>query len=260
MNLSKIIDILENWAPLSHAEDFDNVGLLVGDVNSKIDKALITLDTTNEVIEEAIEKKCNLVITFHPLIFEPLKSINNENRIQKIIIKAIKNNINIYCIHTNLDNNSRGVNYKICQKLKIKNLNFLIPNKLNESIGMGMYGNIENSYNGHDFINYIKKQMDIKYIRHSKILNKKIKKVAVLGGSGSFGINNAIEKKIDCYITSDLKYHDFFKANSKILLLDIGHYESEKFTKELIYNYLLKKIPKFACIIANTNTNPVNYY
>ena len=120
MNLSKIIDILENWAPLSHAEDFDNVGLLVGDVNSKIDKALITLDTTNEVIEEAIEKKCNLVITFHPLIFEPLKSINYENRVQKIIIKAIKNNINIYCIHTNLDNNSRGVNYKICQKLKIK--------------------------------------------------------------------------------------------------------------------------------------------
>ena len=139
-------------------------------------------------------------------------------------------------------------------------INFLIPNKLNESIGMGMYGYIENSYNGHDFINYIKKQMDIKHIRHSKILNKRIKKVAVLGGSGSFGINNAIEKKIDCYITSDLKYHDFFKANNKILLLDIGHYESEKFTKELIYNYLLKKIPKFACIIANTNTNPVNYY
>ena len=120
MNLSKIIDILENWAPLSHAEDFDNVGLLVGDVNSKINKALITLDTTNEVIEEAIEKNCNLVITFHPLIFEPLKSINYENRIQKIIIKAIKNNINIYCIHTNLDNNLRGVNYKICQKLKLK--------------------------------------------------------------------------------------------------------------------------------------------
>ncbi len=260
MNLSSIINILENWAPLSHAEEFDNVGLIVGDINSNINKTLITLDTTMEVVNEAIDNKCNLIITFHPLIFEPIKSISLENRIQKIIIKSIKNDLNIYCIHTNLDNNPKGVNFKICQKLKIKILNFLIPSKTIDGIGMGMYGNLDKSLHENNFITHIKKKMGVSYLRHSSFLNKKIKKVAVLGGSGSFAINTAIDEKIDCFITSDLKYHDFFKANNQILLIDIGHYESEQFTKELIFNYLIKKIPKFACIITNIKTNPVNYF
>jgi putative NIF3 family GTP cyclohydrolase 1 type 2 len=124
---------------------------------------------------------------------------------------------------------------------------------------MGMYGNIENSYNENDFINYVKKQMDLKYMRHSKFLNKKIKKVAVLGGSGSFGINDAIEKNIDCFITSDLKYHDFFKAENKLLLIDIGHYESEQHIKNILVAYLKKKITNFAVVLSTINTNPVKY-
>ncbi len=260
MKLIEIINVLENWAPKEHAEDFDNVGLIIGDFESDIRKAIITLDTTSEVIDEAIRNDCNLIITFHPLIFEPLKAINTLGRVQKLILKAINNNINIYAIHTNLDNNPKGVNYQICNKLKIKNLNFLIPNELIEGIGMGMYGNLDKSYDEKSFIEYIKSNMKLSSIRHSKFLNKSVKSVAVLGGSGSFGIEKAIEKKTDCFITSDLKYHDFFKANNQILLVDIGHYESEKFTKELIFDYLKKKIPKFACIITKTNTNPVNYF
>lgn len=124
MKLSEIINVLENWAPKEHAEDFDNVGLIIGDFESNINKAIITLDTTDEVIDEAIRNKCNLIITFHPLIFEPLKAINTQGRVQKLIIKALNNNINIYAIHTNLDNNPKGVNYQICKKLKIENLNF----------------------------------------------------------------------------------------------------------------------------------------
>ena len=260
MKLTEIINVLENWAPKEHAEDFDNVGLIIGDFESKINKAIITLDTTDEVIDEAIRNECNLIITFHPLIFEPLKAINTQGRVQKLIIKAINNNINIYAIHTNLDNNPTGVNYQICKKLKLENLNFLIPNELIEGIGMGMFGDLKKSYDEKSFIDYIKSNMKLSFIRHSKFLNKSVKSIAVLGGSGSFGIEKALEKKTDCFITSDLKYHDFFKANNQILLIDIGHYESEKFTKELIFNYLKKKIPKFACIIAKTNTNPVNYF
>ena len=123
-----------------------------------------------------------------------------------------------------------------------------------------MIGELNKEFSELDFFNFLKSKMNIKNIKHSPFIGKKIKKVAVLGGSGSFAIENAIAEEADCYLTSDLKYHDYFKADSKILLADIGHYESEQFTKELILEFLNKKIPKFACIISKSNTNPVNYF
>ena len=130
----------------------------------------------------------------------------------------------------------------------------------NNNLGMGIIGEMNEFKSELNFLEYLKLKMDITKIRHSNLLGKKIKKIAVLGGSGSFGIEEALTKKADCYVTADLKYHDFFKSNKKLLLVDIGHYESEKYTKDLILNYLNKKIPKFACIIAKTRTNPVNYF
>tara|TARA_Y100000996_G_scaffold80322_1_gene54833 strand:- start:194 stop:976 length:783 start_codon:yes stop_codon:yes gene_type:complete len=260
MKLIDIQNILEEWCPLKNAEDFDNVGLLVGDPNSEINKALITIDTTEDIIDEAISESCNLIITFHPLIFKGIKSLKSENYVNKCIIKAIKNNINIYAIHTNLDNNPKGVSFKISQKLNLINTSILIHKEENNNLGMGIIGEMNEFKSELNFLEYLKLKMDITKIRHSNLLGKKIKKIAVLGGSGSFGIEEALTKKADCYVTADLKYHDFFKSNKKLLLVDIGHYESEKYTKDLILNYLNKKIPKFACIIAETRTNPVNYF
>ena len=259
----KLIDIqqaLEDWSPLTNAEDFDNVGLLVGDSNAKINKGLITLDTTDEVINEAINLDCNLIITFHPFLYKGHENLKSEEYVDKVIVKALKNNINIYAIHTNLDNNPKGVSYQISKKLGLKNIEVMIKNEEKENIGMGMIGHLNVEKSEIDFLNYLKEKMELSNLRHSNLTGKNIKKIAVLGGSGSFGIEEALNKNIDCYITADLKYHDFFKSNNKILLVDIGHYESEKYTKELILNYLNKKIPKFACVIAKSRTNPVNYY
>ena len=259
MKLKKIINLIEKWAPLELAEDFDNVGLILGDENVEVKKALITLDTLENVVDEAVENKCDLIISFHPIIFDGLKKITNNTYVNRVISKSIKNNINIYAIHTNLDNHPKGVNFQISKYLNLNNPKILIP-KIDCKGGMGMIGELQKPATEKEFLNYVKGIMKTSLIKHSKFLDKKIKKVAVLGGSGSFAIEEAIKAGADCFITADLKYHDYFRAENKILLLDIGHYESEQYTKELILNFLRKKIPKFACIISKSNTNPVNYF
>jgi dinuclear metal center YbgI/SA1388 family protein len=259
MKLKDITNIIEKWSPLDQAESFDNVGLLVGSANSKVEKALITIDTTEDVIDEAIKQKCDLIITFHPIIFSELKQVTENTYVERIVKKAIKNNINIYAIHTNLDNNPKGVNYKIAERLSLKNTSLLLK-KDNNEVGMGMIGDLNDELSEIEFFEFLKLKMNVKHIKHSPLLGKKIKKIAVLGGSGSFAIEEAICQKADCYVTSDLKYHDYFKAEKKIILADIGHYESEHFTKQLILDFFIEKIPKFACIISKTNTNPVNHF
>lgn len=259
MILKEIINIIEKWAPVKHAEDFDNVGLLVGNPTNSVKKALITIDTLENVVDEAIENKCDLIISFHPIIFTGLKKLTQETYIERVVIKAIKNNINIYSIHTNLDNHPKGINYQFSKHLSLINTEILIK-KNNSEFGMGMIGELNKALDELHFLNYLKEKMNVKIIKHSPLLNKKIKKVAVLGGSGSFAIEDALNNGADCLVTADLKYHDYFKAENKILLVDIGHYESEQYTKDLILNLLNKKIPKFACIISKSNTNPVNYF
>ena len=260
MRIQEFICEIEKWVPSSQAEEFDNVGLIVGNLNTIISGAIISLDTTEEIIDEAIEKKCNLVISFHPIIFSGLKKITSFSYVQRTVLKAIQNNICIYAIHTSLDNHKRGVNFKISERLRLKNSKILIPNKENDQIGMGRIGELTKVMKEEEFLKFIKTRMKTHLIRHSRFLNKKIKKVAVLGGSGSFAIKNAISQDADAFITADLKYHNFFESNKQIVLIDIGHYESEQFTKNLIHDYLRKKFPSFAIVLASTNTNPVNYF
>ena len=223
MKLKEIINLIEKWAPLELAEDFDNVGLILGDENVEVKKALITLDTLENVVDEAVENKCDLIISFHPIIFDGLKKITTNTYVKRVISKSIKNNINIYAIHTNLDNHPKGVNFQISKYLNLNNTKILIP-KIDCKGGMGMIGELHKPAPEKEFLNYVKGIMKTSLIKHSTFLNKKIKKVAVLGGSGSFAIEEAIKAGADCFITADLKYHDYFRAENKILLLDIGHY------------------------------------
>jgi dinuclear metal center YbgI/SA1388 family protein len=363
MTIKDITNCIEEIAPLNYAEDFDNVGLLVGNYSNKVTGVLVTLDTLENIIDEAIEKKCNLIVSFHPIIFSGIKKLNGKTYVERVVLKAIKNNIAIYAVHTALDNSLNGVNAKICEVLGLINQKVLIPkpqtlqklttyvptqevdfvrnalfaagagnignyencsfniagqgtfkakknanptigkigqfhtenevkisvifenkneknilsalfnahsyeevayeivtlDNQNQQIGMGMVAELPEEKNEDEFLNFVKNTMKTDCIKHSKLLKKPIKKVAVLGGSGSFAIENAMREKADIFLTSDLKYHDFFKAENKIVLADIGHYESEQFTKNLIVDILTKKFPNFAIILSQKNTNPIYY-
>lgn len=363
MLIKEVINIIEEFAPLNYAEDFDNVGLLVGNASEEVKGALITLDTLEATVDEAIAKNCNLIISFHPIIFSGLKKLTGKNYVERTVLKAIKNDIAIYAIHTALDNQHKGVNDMIAEKLGLVNRQILIPRidsikKLqtyvpvsdaakvrealfqagagnignykncsfnvqgsgsfkgnedsnpvvgkkgtihfedeiqigitykkhleskilkalfqshpyeevayeihslenrNQQLGMGMIGELETPVDGKSFLTQIQETFNSNGIRHSEILATPIKKVAVLGGSGAFAIENAKNAGADIFITADLKYHDYYKAEQKMVVADIGHYESEQFTKNLLYSFLSKKISSFALILADTNTNPIHY-
>jgi len=270
MKVKDITNCLEAFSPLKHAEDFDNVGLLVGDYQMDVSGVLVALDALEEVIDEAIENKCNLVVSFHPIIFKGLRKINGNSYVERVVVKAIHHNIAIYAIHTALDNCDKGVNAKICEVLGLTNQKILIPknnhdsgvqhiSNQNPTVGMGMIGEFTKAFEEKDFINYLKKTMKTNCVRHSKLLGKPVRRVAVLGGSGSFAIENAIEKKADVFVTSDLKYHDFFRAENQLVLADIGHFESEQFTVDLLVDVIQKKFPNFTVFFSKKHLNPINY-
>jgi len=264
MKVSEISEILNNWMPTAIAEDFDNVGLIVGNPESIVTNILVTLDTTNEVIDEAIKKNCNLIVSYHPIIFNGLKKITSDSGyVQKSIVNAVKNNISIYAIHTSLDNHPEGITYFLAKKIGLKNLSTLIP-KTNDSegikTGMGIIGKLDQPKDEDSFFDLLKDKLNLKYIRHSKKINKTISKVSIVVGSGSFAIKNSLDSEVDAFITSDLKYHNFFEADNKAILVDIGHYESENHIKLIIKEFLNKKLPNFTLLLSEDNVNPVKYY
>jgi dinuclear metal center YbgI/SA1388 family protein len=363
MKVKEVISLLEELAPLSYSEGFDNTGLLVGDANAKVSGILVTLDTLENVVDEAIQNKCNLIVSFHPIIFSGLKKITGKTYVERVVLKAIKHDIAIFSNHTALDNSWNGVNAMICEKLGLINRAILIPHtesikkiitfvpskdaekvrnalfaagggsignyencsfniegsgsfkgneasnpikgkkgeihfeeetqigitfakhlqnnilkalfethpyeevayeittleNQNQHLGMGIIGEFEKAMDEKEFLQFLKKTMKTDCVRHSALLQKQIKKVAVLGGSGSFAIDAAKNAGADAFVSADFKYHDFFKAENTILMADIGHYESEQYTKELLHSFLKKKITNFAVLLSQTNTNPISY-
>lgn len=266
MRLHELTAYLENIAPLRFQEDYDNAGLICGDPNEEIRKIVVSLDCTVEVIEEAVSLGANVVISHHPIIFKGIRKFNTKNYVDQSIIAAIKNDIAIYAIHTNLDNVlENGVNQKIAQKLQLKDLTLLRPQVSNRieadyAVGSGVLGHLDKKYDGLEFLSYLKNCMGLKLVKHTKLLDRKIQKIAVCGGSGSFLLPAAIESGADVYISADFKYHEFFDANNQIVIADIGHYESEYFTIELLYELITKKFPNFAPHCTKMNTNPVEYF
>ncbi|MBT3612173.1 MAG: Nif3-like dinuclear metal center hexameric protein [Flavobacteriales bacterium] len=261
MKIKQVASFLESIAPFEYQESYDNCGLIIGDTNAEVKGALITLDCTEAIIDEAISTGCNLVIAHHPIIFSGLKKLNGSNYIESTVIKAIKNEIAIYAIHTNLDNVHNGVNAKIAEKLGLVNCKVLLPRKdLNTNIiGSGIIGELNVPVDAQVFLKNLKLNMQTDCVRYTPLVKQQIKTVAVCGGSGSFLLKNAITAKADVFITADFKYHEFFDAENKIIIADIGHYESEQFTKDLIYDLLVKNFIKFAVRLSKVNTNPIKY-
>ena len=261
MKIKQITSFLESFAPLEYQEAYDNCGLIIGNPDTLVNSTLVTLDCTEDVINEAIETGCNLVIAHHPIIFSGIKKLNGSNYIERTVIKAIKNDIAIYAIHTNLDNVHNGVSAKIAEKLMLKNCKVLLPKKdlTTALVGSGIIGDLNIAVNEQVFLENLKLNMQTDCVRHTPLLNRMIKTVAVCGGSGSFLLKNAIAANADIFITADFKYHEFFDAENKIVIADIGHYESEQFTKDLIYDLLVKNFTKFAVRLSKVNTNPIKY-
>jgi len=364
MKLSLLTAYLEILAPLNYQEDYDNSGLIVGHPDKEVHQALLSLDCTEAIVDEAIEKQCEVIISHHPIVFRGLKRFNGKTYVERVVEKAIKNNIAIYAIHTNLDNVTEGVNAKICEMLELKNCRILSPktgllkklvtyvpeakaeqvrnalfhagagnigdysecsfnaegtgtfkggedtnpyvgepgkrhyenevrietvypaaieSKLlmalflahpyeevaydlynltnqHQQVGSGMIGELEEEMSGEEFLFVIKQSMDAKVIRHTALTGKPVKRVAVCGGAGSFLLKHAISAGADFFVTADFKYHEFFDAEGKLVIADIGHFESEQFTVQLLYDIIQKKFPNFAVRLTEINTNPVKYF
>ena len=363
MTVKSICELIEEVAPLALQESYDNAGLLVGDSQMEVTSALVCIDITVEVIDEAISKNCNFIISHHPLIFNGLKRITGQNEVQRCVAKAIKNDIAIYAAHTNLDNVLEGVSGRMAEKIGLKNVRILQPKqnvllklvtyvpkihsfavrealfnagagqignydscsfnsdgtgtfianvnaqpfvgKIDElhsepetkievilpdylkykvldalisshpyeepaydfiplrnawnQVGAGVVGELEVAEDELKFLNRMKEIFNVPTIRHTQLSGKKIKRIAVCGGSGSSFLNDAILAKADVFISGDFKYHEFFDADNRILIADIGHFESEQFTKDIFFEIITKKMPTFAVQISDSKTNPINY-
>ena len=363
MQISKLIQSLEKWAPPAWQENYDNSGLLCGDKQSECAGVLCTLDCTESVIDEALEKECNLIVAHHPIVFKGLKKLTGQNYVERTLIKAIKHDIAIYAIHTNLDNVHTGVSARMAQLLSLKNTQTLAPKQgllqkltvfvpienkasledhlfnagagqignyaecsfstdgtgsfrptegatpvvgnvgerefvrecrvevlvpahasakvlqamrqghpyeevayflqplenFHQQVGSGMLGFLPEPMDITDFLEKVKQTFGLPYLKYTPAGINKVEKVAVCGGSGSFLIGKAMASGADAYITADIKYHEFFDSEGRLLLVDIGHYESEACTKELLAEHMREKFPNIATYISQTDTNPVRY-
>ena len=276
LRIHEIVSAFEAVAPLALQESYDNSGLIVGDRDAEVTRALLCLDCTEAVVDEAIVKGCDLIIAHHPIVFGGLKRFTGGDYVQRTVIKAIQNNIAIYACHTNLDNVLRGgVNERIAQQLGFDVERVLRPiatdlgsfassggvvdSEVFRTAGAGILCNLQKPMNVLDFLQHVKERMGAEVVKYTKCDIEVVGKLAICGGAGSFLIGDALRAGADAFITSDVKYHEFFDAQGKMLLCDIGHYESEKYTIDLFSNILSAKFPKFATIFAGTITNPIDY-
>lgn len=265
MKIKDLVDFIESFAPLSNQESYDNSGLIIGTYDNVIKGVLICLDITDEVIDECISLGYNVILSHHPVIFKGVKKINGANQTERAIIKAIKYDINIYAAHTSLDNAFRdGVSAAIAQRLDLQisdvldsPVNSLSGNEI--FFGSGVFALTNTQIKTEEFLEKIKDSLNLEVIRHTKIINDKIEKVGICGGSGAFLLNKAIEKKCDIYISSDFKYHNFFEADGRIIIADIGHYESEILSTNLLFDKISKNYSNFAVRLTSVITNPIKY-
>ena len=266
MNIEQITKTLETFAPLSLQEDFDNSGIQVGDISRKLEGILVCLDVTEEVLDEALDRNCNLIISHHPLLFRPLRTLTGKNYIERCVIKACKNDLVIYSAHTNLDNAEGGVNFHLAEKIGLQSIEFLKPfrhcgNDARNNVfgGSGAIGELIAPEDEESFLERIKEIFRLENLQHSPLTGKTIRKVALCGGSGAFLIPDAMQAGADVFLTGEARYNDYYDVESRILLAVLGHYESEHYTKELFFDIISKKMPNFAVYFSKVDTNPVNY-
>lgn len=260
---AEVIDFLEGIAPLHLQESYDNSGLLIGHPEQVVKGVLVCLDCTEAVMDEAIALGCNMIISHHPAIFYGLKKFTDATITERIVAKAIKNDLILYAIHTNLDNTLvNGVNEQIAHKLGLEIDGVLrgISGNPNPMVGAGLLGYFREPMTEIRFLQLLQERMKAQVVRHSALTNRSIQKVAICGGSGSFLMEDAKRAGAHALVTADLKYHQFFDVDGDLLACDIGHYESEQYTVALIQSLISGNFPTFAAHCTGINTNPVQYF
>ncbi len=265
MKIKEVLDALERFAPLPLQEGYDNAGLQLGLTEGKTSGALLCLDVTEEVIQEAIRLGVNLIIAHHPLLFHSLRRITGDSYIERCVMLAIKHDIAIYSAHTNLDNAKGGVSFRMAEKLDLREVKVLQPlqsstNQADESVsGAGVWGELESPMEEFDFLQLVKQTFAIPCLRHTAFTGRTIHRVALCGGSGASLISQAICVGADAYITGEIGYHAFFGNEDTILLAEMGHYESEQYTLELIKTIITEQCPELKVYLTEVCTNPIKY-
>ena len=258
IKIRQVMDALERFAPLPLQESYDNAGLQVGLTEAEISGVLLCLDVTEAVVDEAVGKGCNLIVAHHPLIFRKLAHIGGENYVERAVMKAIKNDVAIVAAHTNLDNAEGGVNFKMAEKIGLERLESL-QGPVVDGKWSGVVGELPEPMSAEDFIDLLKRSFNVKSLRANGLLNRKISRVALCGGSGAFMLGDAIRAKADAFVTGEMGYHEFFGHEQTIQICVVGHYESEQFTTEIFRDIIARESPELPVMIAETCTNPILY-
>ena len=261
MTIRKVIDALERFAPLPLQEGYDNAGLQVGLTEAEVSGALLCLDVTEAVIDEAVRKGCNLVVAHHPLIFRKLACISDGDYVQRTVMKAIREGVAIVAMHTNLDNARGGVNFKMAEHMGLKNVDFMAAPRVVDDVdgASGVVGELPEPMGARAFVEMLKERFDAESVRCNELLKRPVRRVALCGGAGSFLLGDALKAGADAFVTGEMGYHEFFGHEGQIQIAVIGHYESEQFTREIFRDIIGRECPGVRCVLAETNTNPIKY-
>lgn len=258
ITVGDIATTIEKFAPLNLQESYDNAGLQVGDPATPVSALLLCLDFTEEILQEAIDRECNMIVSHHPLLFRGLKEITGSNYIQRIVIKAIQNGIALYSAHTNLDSTWNGVSHEMARLLGARNVKVLSPHPGSENTGLGVIGEIKPTPKI-EFLRKLKEVFNVKALKYSDSTPKLvIKRVAMCGGAGADLIGEAIRQGADAMVTGDVKYHDITNYGSDILIADIGHYESELCSRQIFSRIIRAEYPELPIYFAETDKNPIS--
>ena len=260
MKIKEVLSALERFAPLPLQESWDNAGLQVGLTETEVSGALLCLDVNEKIVDEAIQKGCNLVVSHHPLLFRGLKTISDLTDVQRTVMKAVQKGICVISMHTNMDNAKGGVNYKMAEKLGLRDVQFLAPKTVDgvES-GSGVVGELPEAQAADDFVLAVKKAFGVECAMCNELLRRPVRKVALCGGAGDFLLDDALKAGADAFITGEMHYHQYFGYEQQIQICVIGHYQSEQYTAEIFRDIIEKECPGVRTCIAETCTNPVLY-
>ena len=254
------MDALDGFAPLPLQEDYDNAGLQVGLTEAEVSGALLCLEATEQIVDEAREKGCNMIVTHHPLIFHKLKQISDTDYVQRTVMKAIQHGITIYSMHTNLDSAEGGVNYMMARKLgmDMESVRLLGEHEAGGvKGGLGIVGELAEAMSAADFINKVKETFGVKMAMTNELFELPIRKVAICGGAGSFMLAQAIEAEADAFLTGEMHYHEYFGHEQEVQIVVIGHYESEQYTINLLEEIINQRCPEVKTYVTEHNTNPI---
>lgn len=260
MKIRQVLSALEQFAPLPLQESWDNAGLQVGLTEAEVSGALLCLDVTEAVIDEAVAKGCNLIVSHHPLLFRGLKQVSDANYVQRCVIKAIKHDIAVVSMHTNMDNARQGVNWKIAEKLDLHDVAFFARKTVGDiEAGSGVIGTLPSPLAAADFIQTVKHRFAVDCVQCNALLTRPVSRVAICGGAGDFLLDEALAQGADAFITGEMHYHQYFGHEQQLQLCVIGHYQSEQYTAEVFRDIIQRECPGVTTYIAQTNTNPILY-